>query len=43
MKSFIKRFARYHEDDKIKADEVGRACSTHERDDKCIQYFGSKP
>jgi len=28
--------------DKDKEDEMGRSCSTHGRDEKCIQYFGWK-
>jgi hypothetical protein len=28
--------------DQIKKNEMGRACSTHGRDEKCIKYFGWK-
>jgi hypothetical protein len=28
--------------DKAKANEVGRACGTHEREDKSVQGFGRK-
>jgi hypothetical protein len=27
---------------KIREDEMSRACSTHEREEKCIQNFGGK-
>jgi hypothetical protein len=26
--------------DQVKKNETGGACSTHERDEKCVQYFG---
>jgi len=28
--------------DQIKEDEMGGACSTHGKNEKCIQYFGRK-
>jgi len=36
------RFTNYYYGDQIEEGEVGGACSTHGRDDKCIQYFGWK-
>jgi len=35
-------FTKYYSGDQIKEDEMGRACSTHKRDEECTQYFGWK-
>jgi len=35
-------FTKYYEGDGIQEDEIGRACSTHGRDEKCVQSFGWK-
>jgi hypothetical protein len=44
MRSFITcTLHQYYSGDQIKEDEMGGACSTHGRDEKCIQYFGGKP
>jgi hypothetical protein len=32
-------FINYYWGDQIKEDKMGGACSTHERNDKCLQYF----
>jgi hypothetical protein len=31
---------QYNSGDKIKEDEMGRACDTHEEEEKCTQGFG---
>jgi hypothetical protein len=42
MKSFIAvRLTKYY-GDKIKVEEIGGACSTHGRDEKCVKNFGRK-
>jgi hypothetical protein len=33
---------KHYSGDQIKEDEKYRSCSTHGRDDKCLQYFGQK-
>jgi hypothetical protein len=41
MRSFILvSFTKYYQGDQIKEDDMGRPCSTHGRDEKCIQNFG---
>jgi hypothetical protein len=43
IRSFITvHFTKYYSGDQIKEDEMGRVSSTYERDEKCMQYFGSK-
>jgi hypothetical protein len=34
-------FTKYYSGDQI-GDKMGWPCSTHQRDEKCIQYFGLK-
>jgi len=42
MRSFTHfRFTKYYEGDQNKEGERAGTCSTHERDEKWIQYFGS--
>jgi hypothetical protein len=36
-------FAKYIQNDKVKEQELGVACSTHEGKEECIQDFGGKP
>jgi hypothetical protein len=38
----IVHFTEYYLGDQIKEDEMGEACSTVGKDEKCIQYFGWK-
>jgi hypothetical protein len=38
----LAHFTKYYYGGQIKADEMGRASSMHERDEKCIQNFGWK-
>jgi hypothetical protein len=33
------RVTNYHQDNAVKEDEMGWACSTHEKHEKCIQIF----
>jgi hypothetical protein len=33
---------KYYLGDQVKEDEMGSACSTHQRDEKCIQNFDWK-
>jgi len=41
MRSFITSiFHKILLQDGIKEDEMGGACSTHERAEKCLRYFG---
>jgi hypothetical protein len=35
-------FVKYYYGDQIKGDEMGGACSTYGRDEKCIRYCGWK-
>jgi hypothetical protein len=39
--SYLERFTKlYYYVDEVKDDEMGAICSTHGRDDKCVQNFG---
>jgi hypothetical protein len=33
---------KYNENDEIREDEMGRACSMHGREEECIKSFGGK-
>jgi hypothetical protein len=35
-------FIRYNQNDQVKEDEMGRACSTHGREEGSMQAFGGK-
>jgi hypothetical protein len=35
--------AKYYYDYQIEEDEMGRACSTHGREEECVERFGRKP
>jgi len=41
-KSITYIFIKYYSGDKIKEDGMGRACSTHGKDENCTEYFGWK-
>jgi hypothetical protein len=34
--------AKYYNNDKIEENEMGRACSTYEREEKCVHSSGGK-
>jgi hypothetical protein len=36
------RFAKYNQNDQVKEDELGRACSRNEREEKYIENIGGK-
>jgi hypothetical protein len=33
---------KHNQNDKVKEDEMGRACNTNRKGEECIQYFGGK-
>jgi hypothetical protein len=40
MESFVTCTLHYIlSDDQVQEDEMGGSCSTHRRDEKCVQYF----
>jgi len=40
MRNFILAcFTKYYSGNQIKEDEMDRECSTHSRDEKCVQYL----
>jgi hypothetical protein len=35
-------FVKYNQNSQVKEDEMCGACSTHEREEECVQGFGGK-
>jgi len=39
---FVVCFTKYFMGDEVEDDEMDRTCSTHRRDEKCVQNYGLK-